>query len=235
MIKGIKEIMMNYIRLNYNSLHCMIKRQPFLINAAYGNANYLLETHRNKDYLFIHINKTGGSSISQALGEKEQTHLSADTIMNFIGHENFKEKFSFAFVRNPYDRVVSQYHYRLQNNQTNLRTENISFEDWMMKTYIEKDPRYFNYPLMFQPQLDWISDYENKLLIDFVGRFENIEEDFRHVCTEIGKENLSLPHHRKSKRKRNYKDYYSRETKKIITQVFEKDLDYFKYSFDSNK
>lgn len=216
-------------------MNCIIKRQPFLINAAYGNANYLLETYKNQDYLFIHINKTGGSSVSLALGEKEQTHLSAATIMNFIGHQNFKEKFSFAFVRNPYDRVVSQYHYRLQTNQTNIKAENMGFEDWITKTYVEKDPRYFNYPLMFQPQLDWISDYEDKLLIDFIGKFEQINEDFKHICKQIGKGNLALPHHRKSKRKKTYQDYYSAETKRIISKVFEKDLDYFKYTFESAK
>ena len=233
MLKGAKEIITNYLRLNYNTVQCILKRQPALINAAYGNANYLLETYKNQDYLFIHINKTGGSSVSLALGENEQTHLSADTIMNFIGNENFKEKFSFAFVRNPYDRVVSQYHYRLQTNQTNIKTENVSFEDWIRKSYVEKDPQYFNYPLMFQPQLDWISDYENELLINFVGKFENINEDFKHICNQIGKGNLTLPHHRKSKRKKVYQDYYTPETKAIITKVFEKDLDYFKYTFDS--
>lgn len=80
------------------------------------------------------------------------------------------------------------------------------------------------------PQSDWITDNDGSILVDFVGRFENFNEDFNTVCKQIGKNNLSLPHVKSSKRE-NYREYYDDLTMKIVEQWFSKDIDKFGYRF----
>ena len=71
----------------------------------------------HSDFIFIHINKTGGTSIEKALG-LEKDHLTASEKKTAIGKQKWKKIYSFAFVRNPWDKVVSHYHHRVKMNIT---------------------------------------------------------------------------------------------------------------------
>lgn len=205
------------------------KNNRGFVNFSLSNAKYLINTSLKKQYIFIHINKTGGSSIEKALGDAQQIHFSAYALKNYLGTQVFNSKFKFAFVRNPYDRIVSQYHYRLQNNQTNIKDKAISFKDWVRKCYVEQDEEYYNYPAMFQSQVDWLTDRDGKLIVDFIGKFENFEEDFKHVCYKLNIPYKPLPHARKSSRTKNYLNFYDEETLKIVSDKFTKDFAYFGY------
>jgi hypothetical protein len=57
-------------------------------------------------YVFIHINKTGGSSIEMALKLRAE-HLTVQEKIKEIGVRRWQEKLSFTVVRNPWDKVVS--------------------------------------------------------------------------------------------------------------------------------
>jgi len=72
---------------------------------------------------------------------------------------------------------------------------------------------------------------ETKLLVDYVGRLETIEEDFRLLCEKLSL-NAKLPHYNTSNHKR-YTDYYDQETFQWISNSFKKDIDLLGYSFDS--
>ena len=90
------------------------------LNVHFSNAVYLLHTTYNRPYIFIHINKTAGSSISKALGYDHQIHMTAKMLQDLLSTEIYQQKYKFAFIRNPYDRVVSQYLYRKKSNQTSV-------------------------------------------------------------------------------------------------------------------
>ena len=121
-----------------------------------------------------------------------------------MGEERWNKKFSFAFVRNPWDKVVSHFTYRLRTNQTNLAQEAVEFQEWVRLSYLDKNKMYYDNPKMFMPQMDWISDKNGKVLVNFVGRFENFESDFDEVCSKLNF-SASLPHLKKSNRM-NYKE-----------------------------
>ncbi len=127
----------------------------------------------NGPYIFIHINKTAGTSIGNAIGLPVKHHQTAREIIASIGREKWTTAYKFTLVRNPWDKVVSHYEYRLKRNKTEIATRNISFSEWVKKTYgPDKDPFYYNNPKAFQPQVEWLKDDEGKITIDFIGRFE---------------------------------------------------------------
>lgn len=186
--------------------------------------------HHFQNFVFIHINKTAGRSVVKALGIHFE-HKTASKKIQELGWEKWNEKYTFTFVRNPWDRVASLYHFRVRTNQTGLQNSSLDFKDWVFRCYVEQDPLYYNVHKMFMPQLDWISDADSNLLVKFVGRFENLTDDFAEVCNAIGKD-VTLPHVNKTKRK-SYRDYYDDELIKIVGRYYEKDIDLFKYSFNT--
>ena len=189
-----------------------------------------LRQGRNGPFIFIHINKTAGTSIGNAIGLPVKHHQTAREVIARIGKDKWKTAYKFTLVRNPWDKVVSHYEYRRKRNKTQVATRNVAFSDWVKKTYgPEKDPFYYNNPKAFQPQVEWLKDDEGKISIDFIGKFETINKDFDHIKDVIGLD-AELPHLNASKRA-NYQDYYDDETRQIVAQWFHEDIEVFGYHF----
>ena len=185
--------------------------------------------HRNFDkFIFIHINKTGGSSIEKALNIPPE-HLTALEKIEELGRKNWERRFSFTVIRNPWDKVVSHYHYRVQINNIDLSVRPIGFKEWVKRTYGIQDVFYYDNPKMFMPQSDWITDHNGRVLVDFVCRFENLDDDFSYVCEKLRK-STNLPHIKASKRGK-YGNYYDEETIEIVARWFSKDIERFGYCF----
>ena len=182
-------------------------------------------------FVFVHINKTGGSSIQRALGIPHD-HLTALEKRARLGLRAWDRKFKFCIVRNPWDKVVSHFHYRVQTNQTGLKDESVDFGDWVGLTYRDRQAPYYDSPKFFMPQTEWISREDGKIIVDFVGRFEHLDEDFKKICEKLGRKGLSLPHDKKSNRGR-YASYYTPETRDIVAEWFKADIDNFGYKFES--
>ncbi len=181
-----------------------------------------------RPYVFIHINKTGGSSIEKALGMRLD-HGTALEKYRQLGDKAWQKKYKFTIVRNPWDKVVSHYHYRVLTNQTGLKDKSISFDEWLQLCYVDRNPQFFDQPKMFQPQTQWLVDEQGELLVDFVGRFENLEVDFQRVCQSLNLK-LALGHKKKSKRG-SYRDYYSSNSRDLIADIFASDIQIFDYNF----
>jgi hypothetical protein len=194
-------------------------------------SNWIQDINEEKyDFIFIHINKTAGISIQKALGMPKQLHVLSWHLYKKIDRERWNNCFKFAFVRNPYDRVVSDYHYRCKTNQHNLGSNPLSFKEWVDKTFVECDPFYHNMRFTFMPQIEWLTAPNGKVLIDFIGRFESLEHDFSLICDRLNVKNR-LEHENRSSRS-DFRSYYDDDTYEIITDWYKKDLDYFNYNFD---
>lgn len=181
------------------------------------------------DFVFVHINKTGGSSIEKALGLPFQ-HKTARELRDELGRQRWERRFSFAFVRNPWDKVASHYHFRVLTNQTSLGADPIGFNEWVVRAYGENDPRYFDRPKMFMPQVEWVSDERGRIIVDFIGRFERLEEDFRKVSRILERE-AALPHLKKS-RDGDYRALFTSEAADVVERWFARDIAAFGYSFE---
>lgn len=180
------------------------------------------------NFVFIHINKTGGSSIEKALHLPFE-HKTALEKIDEIGHHKWDNKFSFTVFRNPWDKVVSHYHYRVLTNQTSLGENPIDFNEWVLRTYGEQDPYYYDKPKMFMPQYDWVIDESNTILVDRILHFENLDDEFRGIQQLLNKRAV-LPHVKKSNRG-DYKDYYNKDSIQIINNWFRQDIEIFDYEF----
>lgn len=185
--------------------------------------------HRHLDrFVFVHINKTGGSSVEKALKIPFE-HKTALEIIEEIGRKNWDRKLTFTVIRNPWDKVVSHYHYRVKTNQTNLRDNPIEFKEWVERTYGNQDVHYYDDPKMFMPQMNWITDKNGNILVDEIIHFENLDDEFNEVLEKLGK-NTTLPHVKSSNRG-NYREYFDEETIEIVRSWFERDIERFGYQF----
>ncbi|RLA53820.1 MAG: hypothetical protein DRR42_03710 [Gammaproteobacteria bacterium] len=207
--------------------------------ALQKSEQYLRQTYRKilfsrarifHNYIFIHINKTGGTSVEKALG-LPLIHKTALEYKTEIGNIRWQEQFSFAIIRNPWDKIASQYHYRSMINKTQLKKTPVPFNDWVKWVFVDQNPNYYDDPKMFAPQVDWLTDLEGNNLVDFVGRFENLHNDWHIICEKINRQGAKLPHVKKSS-KTDYRSYYNTESISIIADWFVKDTDKFSYSFD---
>lgn len=197
--------------------------------------------HKHK-CIFVHVNKTGGATINRFLGGRP-AHMSAKgyrkTYPNY-----FDDYFKFSFVRNPWDKLVSLYFMHTRLNW-DLRWDWSAvtapcFSDFLRIThgYNKTKQRhiYRGHPtghMRMSNQLDWLVDENGSLIVDFVGRFENYQEDFNTVCDKIGiPQPQEIPHRNKSEHK-HYTEYYDNETREIVATRFAKDIEYFGYEFGS--
>ena len=188
--------------------------------------------YRKCHSVFIHVPKTGGKSISAAwskLGVLCQGHLGKDRLEKKFEDGYLEKRFVFSIVRNPWDKVVSHYHYRVQTNQTGLQERPIEFREWVVRAYGEKDAYYYDKPKMFMPQIDWIADENGRILVDEIIRFENLNSDFNMLLQKLEKK-TTLPHVKRSNRG-SYQQYYDPETIEIVHKWFERDLELFNYQF----
>ena len=76
-----------------------------------------------------------------------------------------------------------------------------------------------------------MTDKQGNMLIDFVGRFENLQNDFDYACEKIGIPKKKLPHMVKSENRKHYTEYYNEKTKSIIANKYAKDIEYFNYRY----
>lgn len=175
--------------------------------------------HKNKA-LFIHIPKTGGSSMSSAPFILKHGSQGIAPNSEFI----MSLPFRFSFVRNPYDRYASV----LFNLGFATRK---SFEDFTINIFAkEYEQRMKENNFEWQPlwSMSKYLVFDEKLEVDFLGRFENLLEDWKKVCEMIDYD-FKLPHHNKSNWK-GYDQFYTPKTRSIVGLAYANDFARFNYA-----
>lgn len=199
--------------------------------------------------IFVHIPKTGGTSIEDAIwpkprrGEdlwmgfiapgrnKYQTgglqHLLARQIRIEVGGDVFTRYFKFSIIRNPWDRVISQYSYLKQ--RPDLQDYFGVKADAPLAQYLAAISRSDHVQVM--PQLNFLRDGNGTMLVDLIGRFETLAQDAREIFRRIGIDDAVMPHEAKSDRRSGYRDYYDDETRERVTELYAEDIAHFGYAF----
>ena len=187
--------------------------------------------HKHK-FIFVHIPKTGGTSIESLF--IRNAHIKDVTgkhnMVSDIGSEFLKKYFTFTFVRNPWDRMVSYYKFRIK--RWNMFNHGESFKEWirfLCSDEVQKIKAY-HFNLAIKNQHEFLVSESNEISVDFIGRFENLQEDFNIICDKIGIARRELPHKNKTKHK-HYTEYYDDETREIVAEKYAKDIEYLNYEF----
>jgi hypothetical protein len=192
--------------------------------------NSPLHKGKGRNYVFIHISKTAGTSIVDVIGKPFRKHLTVKDVINVIGQKKWDQAYKFTVIRNPWDKVVSQYKHAIKMNSNNMAIKRIEFKDWVACTYGEpKDPFYYGRAQMFFPQVEWLKNYQGKIDVDKIIRFENLNEGINEVFETLAIES-NLPHLNETY-KTNYRDFYDEESIQIITEWFHEDIQEFGYTF----
>jgi len=133
-----------------------------------------------KKYVFVHVPKTGGKSMSKLVGGGCH-RTAAELIPRAPG--GF---FSWGFVRNPYARLLSAYSRMTQVRPPHLYiAEGESFAKLVHRLPRDMRQLTLRWP-HWRPQTYFLCDESGLVLVDFVGRFEHFKRDWEIVCTRIG-------------------------------------------------
>jgi chondroitin 4-sulfotransferase 11 len=202
----------------------------------------MIISHKKK-LIFVHIQKTGGNTITSLL---QKTFPDSESFLNkhdlaVWGKENMAEEwneyYKFALVRNPWDRLVSWYS-MIEKNKGKYRNKlwdyviknSSSFEEFIYKCTDVVDDSDGKKCFAFN-QMDYLSDENETMLVDFVGKYELLEEDLNRLFDNLGINQIEIPWLNSSDHK-HYSQYYSNETKEIVEARFAKDIAAFNYKFE---
>jgi len=226
-----------------------------------------------ENIIFIHIPKTGGGSIEKSLGifgednngslnpnlnilygkknNKLLQHLTISEI-KAIKDKEYKTYKKITFVRNPFDKLLSEYFWRIQLYGKNK----IDFKYFLMEEVIPRKNKINTYVKNFYKDEKIISSMDihymeqykflinnNNLDVDSIGKFEDFESDFKKLFNKkllnykINKSKVDYFYYFSKKflpkfiKKRLYRKFYDNDSRKLVEQEYKKDLDLFNYNF----
>lgn len=141
-----------------------------------------------------------------------------------INAQQYDSYFKFSFVRNPWDRVYSWYRNVMRDP---LHQKELGIRpDTPFKEFVYQHLSQW----ALRPQTDWIFDEKNELGVDFVGRFENLNDDFNHIAKILHLGDMELPNFLDSGNPV-YRDAYDDKTIDLIYLKYKTEIDLFSYSF----
>ncbi len=211
------------------------------------------------NFLFVHIAKTGGTSVRAALqplrwrdpwyyaqficsrlshasghriGSKFPRHARIIGAQEMLPEDLFRGLFKFAIVRNPWDLQVSSYHH-IRRERPHLIEHLQDFDQFIRWKLDPERPYQYHIDTSIQFQLDYLVDLHEKILVDYIGHYENLHGDFEQICKKLGLEQLKLPHKREAReRKKDYRSYYSDGLAELVGSYFESDISGLGYRFE---
>lgn len=201
---------------------------------TYGSPIKNMIISDKKRFIFIHNPKTAGESVELALRpyaslvvsapedlhNRLNKHSSPAAIRKYVGKKRWNTYFKFVFVRNPWDRLVSLYMYARGRKEGKL-AKRLSFDKFLAH-YSKRHKR-------FIMQKNYFIDARRKRVVDFIGKFEDIENSFLVICKKINV-TCKLPYKNKSVHD-NYKEYYTRKTIKLVAALSRDEIKLFNYVF----
>lgn len=214
---------------------------------------------KDKEF-FIHIPRTGGTTVSQLLGIRDKKNLAGDYPIKEVSNRKLPKNFTyseiesgypyikdschfFSIVRNPWERILSEYLWR-KKNMNNVKIKHLdSFDKFVQFVSYKVERKYFPFCFLdchFDTQFSYLCDIRGNLVVHDIGRFENFEEYTKKMLMKKGIILNQLPilevdfsNNLVSKKSftTNYRQYYSSQAEKTIRRIYEIDIDQFKYTF----
>jgi chondroitin 4-sulfotransferase 11 len=198
----------------------------------------------DRSWIFVHIQKTGGNAVRSALGVEHNDahkHFFARELKEVYGEEAWANCLKFSFVRNPWDRLVSWWSFidngrdpsgasPAPNNFFGYVLQRArSFEEFIScctDEILDSDGRKH----IFRNQIDYLVGANGELIVDFIGRFERLQDGFNEVTARLGLPRIALPQINAS-RHAAYADYYTPAMAAEVGRLYARDIEMFGYRF----
>ena len=195
----------------------------------------LLNAFYKSKTVFIHIPKTAGVSLLKAIYGDVTLEGHRSFYFNSIAlNIKNEEYFSFTFVRNPWDRLYSSYKF-LEKGGVNIHDKNAyemylsqykSFEDFVINGL---DKKIIYKITHFIPQSEFMCNNKGVVLVDYVGRFERLNQDIITLSKQL-KKKVIMEHHNFNL-KQDYTNIYTDGMIEKVRNIYKKDIDIFNYNF----
>lgn len=210
--------------------------------------------------IFIHIPRTAGGSIATIFGMDRHRHY---PIHNFteVASEGWTR---FAVVRNPWARLYSIFNWvrdsGYHNNQAILgsRGHNTPFGDWLKENLHKRQPEFPRYvphfdsaktwegmrwrthhhlgsSFWFSPQLNWICDDNDNLLVNECVRFTELTRNYSVVRSRLNLPAVQLPHENQSRNRSPYTSAYTCELIELVEDTYRREIEMFGFEFDDER
>lgn len=154
----------------------------------------------------------------ESLARQKHGHFSYEQVQPFLPSGVWDNFFNFCTVRNPYDRFVSHFFFRYRNS--------IKFRQDPLKVMKEVMQ---NPPAPFKPQHEYVSCDSGGLMVDYVARLENLQEDFDYICNKLVLPKICLKHINPAKHPP-FGAALDEELVEFVKEYYAKDFELFEYS-----
>lgn len=207
----------------------------------------MIVSHRHR-FIFAAVPKTGTHSVRRALrehlGDEDQEqvglfvdrklpypelaaighgHLKLSQVRPHLGEERFRDYFKFAFVRNPFDRFVSYCAFMTREQGAFQQRPQAVMEHFLFRAPPEQH-------VLFQPQSALLTDGDGgSLLVDMVGKVEDMQASYDAICGRIGIPTRGLERVNASSHG-DYRQYYTRDLADAVARRYESDIRLFGYA-----
>ena len=180
-------------------------------------------------------------------------HATLNQVRKRLGRELWDAYFKCAITRNPWDLVVSQYHWAARRDKgavgrslkrfwtsparvrKNLRIVGSSLARNILKMDVVTFEFFVRHMLRYRDSNDpFYFDRSGSVGLDFLIRFEHLQNDYTSVCERIGLPTSALPSLKTKNRheRRHYSTYYDDRTKELVAKMYHRHLEHFGYRFD---
>jgi hypothetical protein len=194
---------------------------------------YLLAISKEKRFVWFQVPKVATRTIHNHL-KKNSVRLEKDR-PGFLYYSPalYNRYLKFAFLRNPWDRLVSCWtdkvvnvnYFKFSDAELERMQRFENFVDFVERQEIETCDRH----LRLQAKL---VDLAN---IDFLGRLENFEEDFSHICQRLDLDPGLIERRNASAGRKSYQDYYDRPLRDKVADIYRRDVQTFGYRFSATR
>lgn len=237
-IPGKFEGVVQHVRVKHPHVYRHLRH----LRRVQSTAGYSLKPFDRTRSIFFHIPKTAGVSVAQALyGNLAGGH---NTLLDYLvafGPDNLRSYFKFAFVRNPWDRVLSAFRFLRQGgfNERDRTWANehlarySDFQDFVHHGLHTQAVRNW---IHFVPQYRFVCwPGSTTPYLNYIGYFENLSACFDQVASRLGCGKVLPEENRSGDSGSDYRNEYDNSAKAIVADIYATDIDLFDYDFESTR